>query len=96
MSRVQKVVVAVKEIDTDGKIKSDFFGIVDIIKNILLVLTTGLKILQRKRVLLIHNGSKGTYYLVNNFRKHIFNVECRIYDNVSRKKALEVLHFSYV
>lgn len=96
MSRVQKVVVAVKEIDTDGKIKSDFFGIVDIIKNILLVLTTGLKILQRKRVRLIHNGSKGTYYLVNNFRKHIFNVECRIYDNVSRKKALEVLHFSYV
>ena len=45
MNRVRKVVAAVKEIDTHGKIKLGFSGIVarGDIKKILLVLTIGLK-----------------------------------------------------
>ena len=34
---------------------------------------------------------KGTYYLANNFRKHIFNIEWNIYGSVIREKALECL-----
>ena len=95
MSRVRKVVAAVKEIDTDGKIKLGFSGIAargDINKEEDIVTTNNRleKYCKRNEFFFInksnidvsclnkrklHLNRKGTYYLANNFRKHIFNIE---------------------
>ena len=39
----------------------------------------------------MHLNNKSTYDLANNFRKHIFNIEQKIYDSVNREKALACL-----
>ena len=85
MSRVRKVLAAVKEIDTEGKIKLDFPGIVargDINKEEDIVSTNNrlekyckgndASCLSKSK---LHLHRKGTHYLANNFRKHIFNIE---------------------
>ena len=42
----------------------------------------------------LHLNRKGTSYLANNFRNHIFNIKLNIYDSVKREKALECLCIS--
>ena len=95
MSRVRKVIAAVKEIDTEGKIKLGFSGIAardDINKDEDIVITNNRleKYCKEKEFFFISNSNidvsclnkcklhlnrKGTHYLANNFRKHIFNIE---------------------
>ena len=96
MSRVQKVVAPVKEIDTEGKIKLGFSEIVargDINKDEDIVITNNSleKYCKGNKFFFINNSNiidvsclnksklhlnrKGTHYLANNFRKHIFNIE---------------------
>ena len=93
MNRFLKVVAAVKEIDTEGKIQFGFFGIVarrDINKEEHNVSTNNrlenhckgnefffidnsnidASCLNKSKLCL---NRKGTSYLANNFRKHIFN-----------------------
>ena len=95
MSRFQKVAAAVKEIDTERKIKLGFFGIAarsdingeeDIVSanNRLEKYCKGNEFffidnsnidascLNKSK---FHLNKKGTYYLANNIRKHIFNIE---------------------
>ena len=95
MNRFRKVVAAVKEIDTEGKIKLGFSGIVargDINKEEDIVITSNRfeKYCKGNEFFFINNSNidvsclnksklhlnrKGTHYLANNFRKHIFNIE---------------------
>ena len=95
MNRVRKEVAAVKEIDTERKIKLDFSGIVargDINKEEDIVITNNRleKYCKGNEFFFINNSNidvsylnkskfhlnrKGTHYLANNFRKHIFNIE---------------------
>ena len=95
MSRVRKVIAAVKEIDTEGKIKLGFSGIAardDINKDEDIVITNNRleKYCKKNEFFFISNSNidvsclnkcklhlsrKGTHYLANNFRKHIFNIE---------------------
>ena len=42
----------------------------------------------------LHLNRKGTSYLANNFRNHIFNIKWNIYDSVKHEKALECLCIS--
>ena len=86
MNRVCKVVAAVKEIDTEGKIKLGFSGIVvrgDINKEEGTVSTSNrpekycnsnidASCLNKSK---LHLNRKGTSYLANNLRKHIFNIK---------------------
>ena len=86
MKRVRKVVAAVKEIDTKGKIKLGFSGIVargDINKEEGIVSTNNrlekycnsnidASCLNKSK---LHLNRKGTSYLANNFRNHIFNIK---------------------
>ena len=94
MNRVRKVVAAVKEIDTKGKIKLGFSGIVargDINKEDIVITNNRLeKYCKRNEFFFIDNSNielsclnksklhpnrKGTSYLANNFRNHIFNIK---------------------
>ena len=95
MNRVRKVVAAVKEIDTEGKIKLGFSGIVargDINKEEGVVSTDKRleKYCKGNEFFFIDNSNidasclnksklhlnrKGTSYLGNNFRNHIFNIK---------------------
>ena len=86
MNRVCKVVAAVKEIDTEGKIKLGFSGIVvrgDINKEEGTVSTNNrpekycnsnidASCLNKSK---LHLNRKGTSYLAKNFRNHIFNIK---------------------
>ena len=95
INRVCKVVAAVKEIDTEGKIKLGFSGIVargDINKGEDIVSTNnrlekyckgnefffinnsniGASCLNKSK---LHLNRKGTSYVANNFRNHIFNIK---------------------
>ena len=94
MNRVRQVVGAVKEIDTEGKIKLGFSGIVargdknkeDIVSpnNRLEKYCKGNEFffidnsnidascLNKSK---LHLNRKGTSYLANNFRNHIFNIK---------------------
>ena len=91
MSRVRKVVAAVKEIDTKGKKKLGFSR-GDINKEEDIVITNNRleKYCKENEFFFINNSNidvsclnksklhlnrKGTQYLANNFRKHIFNIE---------------------
>ena len=94
MNRVGKVVAAVKEIDTEGKIKFGFSVIVargDINKEDIVSTNNRLeKYCKGNEFFFIDNSNidasclnksklhlnrKGTSYLANNFRKHIFNIK---------------------
>ena len=95
MNRVRKVVVAVKEIGTEDKIKLGFSGIVargDINKKEDIVSTNNRleKCCKGNEFFFIDNSNidasclnksklhlnrKGTSYLANNFRNHIFNIK---------------------
>ena len=95
MNRFRKVVAAVREIDTEGKIQFGFFGIVarrDINKEENNVSTNNrlenyckgnefffidnsnidASCLNKSK---LHLNRKGTSYLANNFRNHIFNIK---------------------
>ena len=94
MNRVRKVVAAEKEIDTEGKIKLGFSGIVaggDINKEDIVSTKNRLeKYCKGNEFFFIDNNNidasclnksklhlnrKGTSYLANNFRNHIFNIK---------------------
>ena len=95
MNRVRKVVAAVKEIDTEGKIKLSFSGIVtrgDLNKEEDIVSTSNRleKYCKGNEFFFVDNSNidasclnksklhlnrKGTSYLANNFRNHIFNIK---------------------
>ena len=95
MNRVRKVVATVKEIDTEGKIKLGFSGIVgrgDINKEEDIVSTNNRleKYCKGNEFFFMDNSNidasclnksklnlnrKGTFYLANNFRNHIFNIK---------------------